>query len=108
MAKKNATVDDRAGTVTKDELQQVERANASGKVPVVFVHGLWLLPSSWDRWAKVFEAAGFTRRASRLARRPRHRRRGQGPPRGRSPASRSATSPTTSRASSASSTASRP
>jgi non-heme chloroperoxidase len=27
--------------------------------PVVFIHGLWLLPSSWDRWAEVFEAAGF-------------------------------------------------
>jgi pimeloyl-ACP methyl ester carboxylesterase len=25
----------------------------------VFVHGLWLLPSSWDRWAKVFEEAGY-------------------------------------------------
>ena len=28
--------------------------------PVVFIHGLWLLPSSWDRWATVFEEAGFT------------------------------------------------
>jgi non-heme chloroperoxidase len=43
---------------TTDE--QVERANASGLTPVVFIHGLWLLPSSWDRWATVFEAAGFT------------------------------------------------
>jgi non-heme chloroperoxidase len=25
----------------------------------VFVHGLWLLPSSWDRWAEMFEAAGY-------------------------------------------------
>jgi non-heme chloroperoxidase len=24
------------------------------------VHGLWLLPSSWDRWAAVFEEAGYT------------------------------------------------
>jgi non-heme chloroperoxidase len=46
-------------TVTKHEQTQVERANSSGKTPVVFVHGLWLLPSSWDRWAKVFEAAGY-------------------------------------------------
>jgi pimeloyl-ACP methyl ester carboxylesterase len=51
-------IDDR--TVTKDELRQVARANESGKVPVVFVHGLWLLPGSWDRWAKVFEAAGLS------------------------------------------------
>jgi non-heme chloroperoxidase len=49
--------DDR--TVTKDELKQVDRANKSGKTPAVFVHGLWLLPSSWDRWAKLFEAAGY-------------------------------------------------
>src|SRR5215468_8191016 len=38
----------------------VERANASGRVPVVFIHGLWLLPSSWDRWATLFEEAGYT------------------------------------------------
>jgi len=40
--------------------QQVERANASGLTPVVFIHGLWLLPSSWDRWAAVVEEAGYT------------------------------------------------
>jgi pimeloyl-ACP methyl ester carboxylesterase len=50
-------VDDR--TVTKDELKQVERANGSDKRAVVFVHGLWLLPSSWDRWATRFEKAGY-------------------------------------------------
>jgi pimeloyl-ACP methyl ester carboxylesterase len=38
----------------------VARANASGRTPVVFIHGLWLLPSSWDRWVSVFESAGFT------------------------------------------------
>ena len=43
---------------TQDE--QIERANATGRTPVVFIHGLWLLPSSWDRWAAVFEEAGFT------------------------------------------------
>jgi pimeloyl-ACP methyl ester carboxylesterase len=42
------------------ETQQIERANASEKQPVVFVHGLWLLPSSWDRWATLFEEAGYT------------------------------------------------
>ena len=41
------------------EAGQVERANASGKTPVVFIHGLWLLPSSWDRWAELFEQAGY-------------------------------------------------
>jgi non-heme chloroperoxidase len=46
--------------VTDPEAEQVERANASGRKPVVFVHGLWLLPSSWDRWASFFEEAGYT------------------------------------------------
>ena len=46
-------------TITQREIDQVERANASGKPPVVFIHGLWLLPSSWDNWAQAFEEAGF-------------------------------------------------
>jgi pimeloyl-ACP methyl ester carboxylesterase len=45
--------------ITAREREQVERANASGKTPVVLIHGLWLLPSSWDRWAEVFEEAGY-------------------------------------------------
>jgi non-heme chloroperoxidase len=40
--------------------EQVDRCNETGRTPVVFVHGLWLLPSSWDRWAAVFEEAGYT------------------------------------------------
>jgi pimeloyl-ACP methyl ester carboxylesterase len=46
-------------TVTKHEQSQIDKANVSGKTPVVFVHGLWLLSSSWDRWAKLFDAAGY-------------------------------------------------
>ncbi|MFL5798748.1 MAG: alpha/beta hydrolase [Actinomycetota bacterium] len=46
-------------TVTKQERAQVDKANASGKTPVVFVHGLWLLATSWDRWARLFEGAGY-------------------------------------------------
>ena len=38
--------------ITDYEAEQIEAANASGKTPVVFVHGLWLLPSSWDRWRR--------------------------------------------------------
>src|SRR2546426_9435524 len=49
-----------ATTPTTQEGQEIERANASGRTPVVFIHGLWLLPSSWDRWATVFEEAGYT------------------------------------------------
>ena len=45
--------------ITEHEAGQVERANASGKTPVAFVHGLWLLPSSWDRWVELFEEAGY-------------------------------------------------
>jgi non-heme chloroperoxidase len=45
---------------TEHEQQQIDEANATGKTPVVFIHGLWLLPSSWDRWAAVFEDAGYT------------------------------------------------
>ena len=44
--------------ITGREQEQISKANASGLPPVVFVHGLWLLPSSWDRWATVFEEAG--------------------------------------------------
>jgi pimeloyl-ACP methyl ester carboxylesterase len=46
--------------VTDSEQAQINRANDSGLTPVVFVHGLWLLPSSWDRWAAVYEEAGYT------------------------------------------------
>jgi non-heme chloroperoxidase len=46
-------------TLSADEERQVAEANESGRTPVVFVHGLWLLPSSWDRWADLFEHAGY-------------------------------------------------
>src|SRR5215216_7067291 len=46
-------------SITPRETQQIEQANASERTPVVFIHGLWLLPSSWDRWADLFEEAGY-------------------------------------------------
>jgi non-heme chloroperoxidase len=46
--------------ITDPEREQINQANASGRTPVVFVHGLWLLPSSWDRWQTVFDHAGYT------------------------------------------------
>src|SRR4051812_30864841 len=52
--------DGEATTITEHEARQGQRANATGVQPVVFVHGLWLLPSSWDRWATLFEEAGYT------------------------------------------------
>jgi non-heme chloroperoxidase len=48
-----------AATMTDREAAQVERANASPGTPVVFVHGLWLLASSWDPWVELFEEAGY-------------------------------------------------
>jgi non-heme chloroperoxidase len=45
--------------ISRREAAQIERANTSGATPVVFVHGLWLLPSSWDPWVKLFEEAGY-------------------------------------------------
>ena len=45
--------------IAEYETRQIEEANASGLTPVVFIHGLWLLPSSWDRWRAMFEEAGY-------------------------------------------------
>jgi pimeloyl-ACP methyl ester carboxylesterase len=45
--------------ITEHEAEEIDRVNASDRNPVVFVHGLWLLPSSWDRWREVFEAVGY-------------------------------------------------
>jgi non-heme chloroperoxidase len=46
--------------ITDHEQEEVRQANESGRPPVVFVHGLWLLPTSWDRWRTLFEAAGYS------------------------------------------------
>ena len=50
------------------ESREIEGANASGTTPVVFIHGLWLLPSSWANWADFFKQAGYAPDAG-LARR---------------------------------------
>jgi pimeloyl-ACP methyl ester carboxylesterase len=49
-----------AAQLTTRETEEIERANVSGRPTVVFVHGLWLLASSWDRWREFFEAHGYT------------------------------------------------
>src|ERR1700676_1167534 len=46
--------------ITDRESQQLDAANRSEQPAVVFIHGLWLLPSSWDRWAELFTDAGYT------------------------------------------------
>ena len=53
-----ATMTD-SSTITDRERQQVEEANASGRTPIVFIHGLWLLPNSWENWAAYFNEQGF-------------------------------------------------
>ncbi len=48
-----------AASISERESREIEAANASGNTPVVFIHGLWLLPSSWANWADFFEQAGY-------------------------------------------------
>jgi pimeloyl-ACP methyl ester carboxylesterase len=45
--------------ISERENAQIEAANTSGRTPAVFIHGLWLLPSSWDNWAQLFEEGGY-------------------------------------------------
>src|SRR5215470_13952768 len=49
----------RMASISERENQEILAANASGKTPVVFIHGLWLLPSSWANWADFFAQAGY-------------------------------------------------
>src|SRR5687767_13274386 len=46
-------------SISERESREIEAANASGTTPVVFIHGLWLLPSSWANWAGLFKQAGY-------------------------------------------------
>src|SRR5438067_232988 len=47
------------GSISERENREIQAANASGVTPVVFIHGLWLLPSSWANFAGFFGKAGF-------------------------------------------------
>jgi non-heme chloroperoxidase len=46
-------------SLTISEAQETGRANDSGLQPVVFVHGLWMLASSWQPWRSFFEDNGY-------------------------------------------------
>jgi pimeloyl-ACP methyl ester carboxylesterase len=46
-------------SISDRESREIEAANTSGKTPLVFIHGLWVLPTSWDRWAEFFKQAGY-------------------------------------------------
>ena len=49
----------RIPSISERENREIQAANASDKTPVVFIHGLWLLPSSWANWADFFKQAGY-------------------------------------------------
>ena len=36
---------------------------AATRIPVVFVHGLWLHASSWAPWLDLFDTAGYSSQA---------------------------------------------
>jgi non-heme chloroperoxidase len=44
-----------------DELTaaRVAACNATGRTPVVLIHGLWLLSNSWQSWTDLFESNGY-------------------------------------------------
>src|SRR3712207_8233599 len=46
-------------SISERESGEIEAANASGNTPVVLIHGLWLLPSSWADWVDFFKQAGY-------------------------------------------------
>jgi non-heme chloroperoxidase len=46
-------------TLADWERVEIDRANESDRTPVLFVHGLWLLSSSWQPWRDFFEDNGF-------------------------------------------------
>jgi pimeloyl-ACP methyl ester carboxylesterase len=48
-----------AMSLSDRERVAVESLNASGRQPAVFVHGLWLLPGSWEPWLSLFDERGF-------------------------------------------------
>ena len=57
------------GSISERESREIEAANASGTTPVVFIHGLWLLPSSWANWADLLQAGRLRAADAGLARR---------------------------------------
>jgi non-heme chloroperoxidase len=46
-------------SISERENREIQAASASGNTPVVFIHGLWLLLSSWASWADFFQQAGY-------------------------------------------------
>jgi non-heme chloroperoxidase len=55
----DATDTDATENIEAITVERIQQVNLSGRIPVVFIHGLWLLPNSWDRWAALFEENGY-------------------------------------------------
>lgn len=54
--------------ITDYEAEQIEKANATGRTPVVFIHGLWLLPSSLGPLGGSLQGGGLRPPRAHLAR----------------------------------------
>jgi pimeloyl-ACP methyl ester carboxylesterase len=46
-------------SISERENREIGAANASDRTPIVFIHGLWVLPSSWADWTDFFQRAGY-------------------------------------------------
>ena len=46
-------------SISERERLEIEAANASGTRPVVLIHGLWVLPSSWANWVELISQVGY-------------------------------------------------
>jgi non-heme chloroperoxidase len=57
---RHASIEERDNMSLNDrETKEIAEANAAGAQPIVFVHGLWLLASSWDHWRGHFRELGY-------------------------------------------------
>src|SRR6202789_1788761 len=46
-------------SLSTSETNDISPANATGLPPVIFIHGLWMLASSWQPWRAFFEENGY-------------------------------------------------
>jgi non-heme chloroperoxidase len=46
-------------SISDREAAEVAAANASGRPPVVLIHGLWMLAASWEPWRSWLEDKGY-------------------------------------------------
>lgn len=46
-------------TIIQEGKSAIQRMNQGDHQAVLFIHGLWLDPSSWDRWVSLFEQQNY-------------------------------------------------